>query len=398
VALANHSVAFYPTLALDLVSNNHMSVSRKGPAIGLIPAAPTEAQVDAYLNDDTLYPVGMFDDQPDGNGAPMHITPFFRTDLGAPWGSEGSIHFLQNFSNLVFSALLDPTDLLASAPAPNDPTDAGPDAATFSGPQYLEYEKGGPAGLELIANYKAIIETQLGIAAYVQGTDGGPGNDGYPYVGRPGGDCVPAPAGVENEPSIGGLKCDQTKLLDMNAYLATVHPPVGTKTDPVSIAAGRSVFRQQCTMCHNDDQSKFVPENIVPFNSSVDLFASAPTRPALYPGWAGVLVANRPGGPFAPLVPAKDSTGIFDDKLIITEPSNYGQPRGDALPSLVDLARKPSFLHDDEVTGTTPTAALSTLLDPVRGATAPHAFYVVDPAQRAQVVTFLQSLDDTPLP
>ena len=398
VALANHSVAFYPTLALDLASNNHMSVSRKGPAMGLIPAAPTEAQVDAYLNDDILYPVGMFDDQPDGNGAPMHITPFFRTDLGAPWGTEGSIHMLQNFSNLVFTALLDPTDLLASAPAPNDPADAGPEAATFSGPQYLEYEKGGPAGLELIANYKAIIETQLGIPAFVAGPDGGTGNDGYPYVGRPGGACVPAPAGVENEPSIGGLKCDQTRLLDMNAYLATVHPPAGVKTDTAAIAAGRAVFRQQCTSCHNDDQSKFVPEDIVPFNSTVDLFANAPSRPALYPGWAGVLVATRPGPPFAALVPVKNSTGIFDDKMVITEASNYQQPRGSALPSLIDLARKPSFLHDDEVTGATPTAALTTLLDPARGATSPHPFFVADTTQRANVVTFLRSLDDSPLP
>ena len=158
------------------------------------------------------------------------------------------------------------------------------------------------------------------------------------------------------------------------------------------------MFRQQCTSCHNDDQSRFVPEDIVPFNSTVDLYANAPARPALYPGWVGVLVANRPGPPFAALVPAKDSTGIFDDKMILTESSNYQQPRGAALPSLIDLARKPSFLHDDEVTGATPTAALTTLLDPARGATAPHPFYVTDTTQRAQVVTFLQSLDDSPLP
>jgi hypothetical protein len=398
VALGNHSVAFYPTLALDLASNNHMSVSRKGVAMGLIPAAPTEAQVDAYLNDDTLYPVGMFDDQPDGNGAPMHITPFFRTDLAAPWGTEGSIHFLQNFSNLVYTALLDPTDLLASAPAPNDPTDAGPDAAAFSGPQYLEYEKGGAAGLELIANYKAIIETQLGISAYVPGADGGVGNDGYPYVGRPGGECVTAPAGVENEPSIEGLKCNQTKLLDMNAYLDSIRAPAGTKGDAKTTASGRVIFRQQCTSCHNDDQSKPVPENIVAFNSTVDLYANAPARPALYPGWAGVTVAIRPGPPFAALVPAKDSPGTFDDKMIITEASNYQQPRGSALPLLIDLARKPSFLHDDQVKAATPTASLSLLLDPARGATAPHPFYIVDTTQRAAVVTFLQSLDDNSLP
>jgi cytochrome c2 len=391
VALANHSVAFYPTLALDLVANGHESVSRKGPGVGLISATPTEAEIDAYLNDAVLYPVGMFDDQPDGNGAPVHITPFFRQDLAAPYGSEGSIHHVENFSNLVYTALLDPTDLLVTAPASNDPTDAGADAAAFSGPQYLEFEKAGAAGLELIANYKAIVEGTLGIPAYAAG------NDGYPYVGRKG-DCLPGPAGVENEPSIGGLKCDQTKLLDMNTYLFTLHAPVGTAGDPGMRAAGRAIFRETCTSCHNDDQSVFVPEDIVPFNSTVDLFASAPARPALYPAWAGVLVATRPGAPFAALVPAKDSPGIFDDKLIITEASNYGQPRGDALPLLMDLARKPSFLHDDEVTGATPSVALSLLLDPARGATAPHPFYVMSATDRAAVVVFLQSLDDTPLP
>jgi hypothetical protein len=40
VALANHSAAFYPTLALDLVANNHQSVSRKGVGVGVIPAIP----------------------------------------------------------------------------------------------------------------------------------------------------------------------------------------------------------------------------------------------------------------------------------------------------------------------------------------------------------------------
>jgi cytochrome c2 len=407
VALASNSIAFYPTLALDLVSNNHMSVSRKGVGVGLLalPATLTEADVDAYLNDPTLYPVGMFDDQPDGNGAPMHIQALFRQDLAAPYGSDGSIHQLQNFSNLVYTALLDPTDLLSSAPAPNAPTDAGADAAAFSGPQYLEYEKGGAAGLELISNYKIIIESTLGIPPYVLvadgGADGGPaGNNGYPFVGRYQNECVAAPAGVENEPSIGGLKCDQTKLLDMNAYLFSLHAPPGVKIAPTAIAAGRAVFRQQCTSCHNDDQSLPVPQDIVAFNATVDLYTNAPTRPALFPAWTATTSIPRPGPPFGPgLVPAKDyAASIFDDKMILTEASNYKQPRGDALPLLMDLARKPSFLHDDEVASAGgPTDSLSLLLDPSRGTTAPHPFSVTDATQRASVVTFLQSLDDSPL-
>ena len=397
VALANHSIGFYPTLALDLVSNNHGSASRKGVGVGLISAAPTEAEVDAYLNDDTLYPIGMFDDQPDGNGAPMHIQPLFRTDLAAPWGSDTSIHTLQNFSNLVYTALLDATDLLAPGVNPNDPSDAGADAATFTGPQYLEFEKGGPAGLELLTNYKAIIETQLGIPPYSATADGGAGNNGYPYVARPGSECAPAPAGVENEPSIGGLKCTQSKLLDMNAYLNAQRAPAGFGGDAATIATGRNVFRGQCTTCHNDDQSLFVPQDTVAFNNTVDLYANAPSRPDLFPGWDGKVLGTRPGPPFAALVPLRDSVGIYDDKFVITEASNYMQPRGVGLPLLMDLANKRSFLHDDEVVGTDSTDALGKLLDPSRGATSPHPFYVTDATQRAAVITFLQSLDDNPL-
>ena len=394
-ALANRSVAYYPTLALDLASNGHKSVSRKGAGVALISASPTEQEVDAYLNDDVLYPVGMFDDQPDGNGAPLHNQPLFHTDLAPPWGSEGSIHFLQNFSNFVYTTLMDPSDLLISKPAPNAPTDAGAQAATLSGAQYVLYEKAGDAGLELIANYRRIVEG-LGIAEYAAG-DAGVNNDGYPYVGRPDGECVAAPAGVENEPSISGLKCTQSKLLDMNAYLDSTRAPAGDKSDAKAIAAGRLAFRTQCTTCHNDDSSRPVPENIVAFNASVDLYTNAPMRPALFPGYNGVLVAPRPGLPFEPLVPARDdATSIFDDKLIINEPSNFQQPRGDALPLLLDLKRKPSFLHDDEVKAATPTDSLSLLLDPARGPNAPHPFYLPDAATRAAVVAFLQSLDDTP--
>ena len=53
----------------------------------------------------------MFDDTFDGNGDPMHITPLFRQDLAAPFGSDGSIARFDNFSNLVYTILFDPTNL-----------------------------------------------------------------------------------------------------------------------------------------------------------------------------------------------------------------------------------------------------------------------------------------------
>ncbi len=86
VALGKASRAYYPTLALKLEANQGKSVSRKGVGVALITPAATELEVDAYLNDSVLYPIGMFDDEADGNGAPVHNTPFFRTELSAPWG------------------------------------------------------------------------------------------------------------------------------------------------------------------------------------------------------------------------------------------------------------------------------------------------------------------------
>jgi hypothetical protein len=128
-----------------------------------------------------------------------------------------------------------------------------------------------------------------------------------------------------------------------------------------------------------------VPTNLVPFNDSVELFENAPPRPALFPGYVGKFVADRSA---ARLVPIRDSAGIFDDKVVVVDASVRNQPRGSALPLLLDLARKPKFLHDDS------TDSLSDLLDPKRGENEPHPFFVADPDQRQDLIIFLESLDD----
>jgi cytochrome c2 len=365
LALGLGSRAIYPTLALALAANKNGSLSRAGGGMNLISKAGTEVEVDAYLTNPALYPIGMFDDAPDGNGAPMHIPPFFRADLAAPWGSEGSIEMLQNFGNLVYTALLDPTDL-----------------TTVGGRKFL-MDRGGAAGIEIADNYEAIL-ADMGIAKG--------GKNGYPFVGRA--DRVDVAlgltAGAKVEASPIGMQVDPAKNKDLNAYLNSLPSPPGDKSDMAASARGRIVFRAQCTSCHNDDQSKFVPQNVVPFNTTVDFFSNAPTRPTLWPGYSAPLnLADRPG-----LAPVRNSDGTLDDKMVIVDASNRTppQPRGDSLPLLMDLARKPTFLHDDSV------ASLDSLLDPARSATAPHPFYVAKAADRADLVQFLRSLDDQPLP
>lgn len=372
IALGLGSRAYYPTLALQLAANMGKSVSRKGPGVGLISPAGTEAEVDAYLNDSALYPIGMFDDLVDGNGAPMHNTAFFRTTLSAPWGSEGGIHFLHNFSNNVYTQLMDPTDI-----------------TTEGGKKFLA-ERGLAAGLEIVTNYEAILASM--------GVPKG-GQNGYPFTARttrlvngvatPTGVLVGLSAGAKIEDSPLGIRVDEAKTIAMNGYLDTVRAIPGDTSDPSAIARGRLAFRKDCTSCHRDDQSIFVPSNVHPYNMSVELYKNELPRPDLFPAYAGELIADRSA---VGLAPVRNAPGTFDDKLVIGDPSNKDDPRGSALPLLVDLARRPTFLHDDSV------ASLDELLDPTaRAAGAPHPFYIPEAATRADVIKFLRSLDDQPL-
>nr|MBA3319330.1 hypothetical protein [Gemmatimonadales bacterium] len=164
-----------------------------------------------------------------------------------------------------------------------------------------------------------------------------------------------------------GIRVDDTRLFAMNAYLAGLAAPTGMGGS----ADGRQLFRTVgCTECHNVDQGQPVPTFIVPMAT-------------IFPGDDPDTLATRQP-PLNPVVNTAPS--IFDDKMVIVNASIRGDIRGTALPLLLDLARKPVFLHDNSV----PT--LDNLLDPGRGATAPHPFYLTDPGQRAQVVAFLQGL------
>lgn len=169
-----------------------------------------------------------------------------------------------------------------------------------------------------------------------------------------------------------GVRVDNKKLVDMNAYLASLAAPVGAVVNAQMAARGRATFRSSsCTNCHNVDQGRRVPATIVAMKT-------------IFPGDNPVKLADR----MAPLNPVLNTTdNIFDDKMAVVNASLRGEKRGVALPMLLDLARKPVFLHDNSV------GTLHELLDPVRGPSAPHAFYVADATARANVVEYLKSLD-----
>ena len=330
LASAANSRALFPVLQLALKANGGKTYGR---AHAGLTSNSSEAEVDAYLSNPDFYPIGMFDDTFDGNGDPMHITPFFRQDLAAPFGSGGEIAKLENFNNLVYTALLDQTNL-----------------TTPSGRAFL-HKLGGAAGDEIADEYVKVLAAT--------------GVSGYPFVKA----NKHAKPGSEEAPI--GLRVDDTKLRDLNAFLVSLAAPPAAANDVDATARGSRLFTSAgCTGCHNADQSKPVPNRVIPMKQ-------------IFPGDQPIVLAQRE----PPLNPIQDTPGNpFDDKMAVVNASLRGGTRGIALPLLLDLARKPVFLHDNSV------ESLDELLDPKRGATAPHPFFVKDPGRRAEEVAFLKSL------
>lgn len=200
-ATAANSRAMFPLLQLALKANGGKTLGRA--PTGLTENS-TEEEVDAYLSNPKYYPVGMFDDSFDGNGDPMHNSPLFRQDLAAPYGSEGAIAKLDNFSNLVYTGLFDPTNL------------------TSPGGRAFLHKLGGAAGDEIADSYvKVLAATNV---------------TGYPYVTA----SPHSQPGSEDAPL--GMRVGNTKLLNLNAYLASLEAPAGATVDAKMATHGGQLF------------------------------------------------------------------------------------------------------------------------------------------------------------
>ncbi len=327
------------TRALYTVAQTQLTAN-KGKTLGRAPRGLTEnsseAEFDAYFGNPRFYPVGMFDDTFDGNGNTMHNTPLFEQDLAAPYGSEGTMTKQDDFANLVFTTLFDQTML------------------TTTGGRAFVRKLAGAAGDEMIADYVKILRDT--------------GVTGYPYVIRQAREV----GGVGELASPIGFRIDNNKLLALNAYLFALPAPAGMMSNSAAAARGRTAFAASgCTGCHNTSQARAVPTT---------LHAMA----RIWPGDRPAILAPRT----PPLSPVQDTPRkTFDDKWAVVNASLRGEKRGVSMPLLLDLARKPVFLHDDSVVG------LDSLLSQTRGRKAPHPFYVKNKAQRADVVVYLKSLD-----
>jgi len=309
-----------------------LGVSIGRAARGMRPTS-TEKEVDEYLSNPEFYPVGTFDETSDGNGNPVKNVPLFRQDLAAPYGTSGEFELFHNISNSSYTTNLDLT--------------------TLATPEGLEFLKGlgGPAGEQIHKEYKEILN-ETGVT-------------GYPFV----------QAKIQGKPgdlnNVVGRRVDEKKVQDMAAYTFALEAPPAPKVDEGMAMRGRELFRTNCTTCHNVDQSKPVPLTLIDLKT-------------LWPGYTPIVVGLRGNKKLSNIL---NSVGNFDDKMVIVDASAHGAPRGNALPLLLDLARTTLFLHDASV------KSLDELLDPKRGKTSPHPFYIDDGKQRAEVIEFLRGLD-----
>ena len=327
LATAANSRAFYPNLQLNL----------GGKTIGRAPTGltetSTEAEVDAYLSNPQFYPVGTFDETQDGNGNPVLNTPLFRQDLAAPFGSAGEFAHFIDITNGSFTTNLDPTTLV-----------------TPEGRAFLK-ARAGALGEELANDYARILADT--------------GVTGFPFVKA-------TMTGRVNVPdSLVGRRVDEQKLRSLKAYVEGLDGPAAPPVDKAAAARGRTLFSGQCTRCHNLAPNAAVTSRLIELKD-------------LWPDYQPEVLATR----MPPLSPVQNSPGGYDDKMIVIDASDRDK-RGHAVALLLDLARKPAFLHDASV------RSLDNLLDPGRGARSPHPFYVADAARRQDLITYLHSRQTT---
>jgi len=316
----------------------NLQLTLGGKTIGRAPTGLTpdssEADVDAYLSNPTFYPVGTFDETQDGIGNSVMNTPLFRQDLAAPFGSAGEFAELLDISNGSFTTNLDPTTLV-----------------TPEGRAFLK-ARAGVLGEELANNYAKVLADT--------------GVKGFPFV------KASMTGKVNVAASLVGRRVDEKKLRDMKAYLESLPGPAAPKVDQAAASRGRAAFRSECTSCHNLDPNAAVTTRLIEL-------------PQLWPDYKPEVLAKR----MPPFSPVQNSPGNYDDKMIVVDASDRDK-RGHAVPLLLDVARKDRFLHDASVQG------LDRLLNPARGAKAPHPFYLQDGAKREDMVAYLHSRQTTP--
>jgi uncharacterized protein (TIGR03437 family) len=91
---------------------------------------------------------------------------------------------------------------------------------------------------------------------------------------------------------------------------------------------------------------------------------------------------------------------FFDDRDLVLDATREGGVKGSGLPLKLDLARRTSLLHDDEIVSTNNTfddAADAMMNSARRDPKAAHPFFVADPTERKALIEFMKSLGTSPV-
>ncbi len=333
LAVARNSRAMYPQLPLSLAAIGGAPVGRTAAFSSF---TATESDVDALLLDLEAFPVGQVDLLPDGIGAPVTIPGVYQVRPAAPYGVAGEFDRLVDAINFNAVVCLDPSVVL-DAP----------------GGSFLDVFAPG-VGAQ-ITNETASIYAETGVT---------PPPGGYPYIDAPRG----PETGTAAYPF--GRRLDEYVLKTMAMYMQQLRAPAAPEGDPAAIERGEVVYWAECASCHAD------PADPRPLGrTSLDL---------LQINYAPSTLLVR-GFPYSNMLDNLLST--YDDRVVlfdqIYEASEVpSRPRELAVSRLVGLHLRSPLLHDGSVPD------LDQLLDPARGAAAPHAFYVPQP-DRADLVEYL---------
>lgn len=373
-AASDNPLAYYPFLQLAYGALGGASLGRGDhPGIKAEDSiAEQTATARAYLTgigDNGLrhYPLTSFDATPDGIGNATYVPPFFRTDLAAPWGSSGSFEKLDDFNNLVYTVALDPTSLL-----------------TVKGRAFLNF-LAGPVGDEIAVRYEDVLR-RTGVLAESASVA-----SSLPFVRV---ERTDIDAGSRDGPV--GRRVNQAKLAALRAYTDKLQSPATPQNlDAGRVALGEALFATPrsmggagCINCHKADPGEAVENDQI----------RALTQ--LYPRYEDALVTllNRSDKGITNI--QKTTAGPapeYDLALVVLDASIRGEPvkapgkkPGYAKPLLLALDSKTEFLHNGSVIGETAVEGLDKLLDPARGADAPHPFYFPGTTQTGP---FLEGVD-----
>lgn len=332
-AYADRSRLLYPYLPQSHQTIGGFPIARTE---AFVSENATEDEVDAVLSDAEAFPPGLWDVTPDGIGNPTVIPPVFDIRPAAPYGIAGEFPVLVDALNAHVSLGLDPTFLL-----------------TTSG-RVLMDRVALSIGAEMANEYEDVV-SDAGVM-----TPAG----GFPYLEAD----ATSIAGTLESPV--GLRIGQSELQALAVFLESLDEPVKALGNAGARARGEVTYELACAECHGP-VGDVNPHGMVSLSDLVIPYA--PTT----------LLAR--GFPYSDLL--DDRLKTYDDRLVIFDRlfsavQVPAQAREISSPHLTGLHLRSMFLHDGSV------GSLDELLDPSRGAGAPHPFYLPS-TERLELVEFL---------